>query len=147
MILDTLAHHACYRSLGAGIAHGFDWLADLPAALPDGRYDLAGNDVFALVQSYSTVAPREKPYEAHRKYLDLQYVFSGREVVCHAPVAGLPPQADYIAEKDYQLYGEPAEATLLHLPAGSFAIFSSKMLSWLIAMTPRRQPVQPKYFE
>lgn len=123
MILDTLSHHSSYRSLGPGLAHGFAWLANFPAALPDGRYDLAGEDVFALVQSYTTVAPREKPFEAHRNYLDLQYLVSGSEIVCHAPVDALQPSADYITDKDYQLYRDPVEATTLRLPAGSFAIF------------------------
>ena len=35
----------------------------------------------------------------------------------------------------------------LHVLSGSLAIILSKMLSSWIAMTPSRQPVQPKYFE
>jgi biofilm protein TabA len=123
MILDLLAHHPAYQALSPGLARGFAWFDGFSPEMPDGRYDIAGSDVFALVQSYETAAPGDKKYEAHRDYLDIQYVAAGSEVVYYAPVNRLQPLTGYQADEDCQLYADPAVATGLQLTAGSFAIF------------------------
>jgi biofilm protein TabA len=123
MILDTLSQQAAYQALGPRIARGFAWFTGFSPEMPDGRYDISGPDVFALVQSYDTVAASEKKYEAHRDYIDIQYVAHGSEVIYYAPLDRLQPVTDYHAEKDYQLYADPAVFTPLHLAAGSFALF------------------------
>ena len=53
--------------------------------LPDGTYEIDGKRVFAMVQSYRTKQQtREMLFEAHKKYLDLQYIASGIEKICWA---------------------------------------------------------------
>jgi biofilm protein TabA len=123
MILDTLNRHVAYQSLGPNLVRGLTWLADFSPEMPDGRYDIAGQDVFALVQSYDTVVPAERKYESHRHYIDIQYVAAGTEVIFYVPTDRLSPVIDYDTVKDYQLYEDPSAATPLHLTAGSFAIF------------------------
>lgn len=123
MILDTLNHSALYEALGPGVARGFAWFTGFSPEMPDGRYDIDGSDVFALVQSYDTTTPAEKKYESHRDYIDIQYVAEGSEVIYHAPVSRLQPVTGYHADKDYQLYADPAVTTGLQLAAGSFAVF------------------------
>ena len=39
-----------------------------------GRYDLDGDNLFALVQSYKGKEHSEGKWETHKKYADLQYV-------------------------------------------------------------------------
>jgi YhcH/YjgK/YiaL family protein len=123
MILDTLNNHAAYQAMAPGLARGFAWFTGFSTEMPDGRYDIAGEDVFALVQSYHTVPAAEKQYESHRDYLDIQYLAAGYEVIYYAPVDLLRTATDYHAEKDYQLYHDPVVATGLQLTAGSFAVF------------------------
>lgn len=123
MILDTLSSASVHRHLGGRFAAAFDWLARFSPATPDGRYDIDGDNVFALVQSYDTAPAAEKKYEAHRVYADVQYIAAGTEVIFYVPTQGLSIVKDYDAEKDYLLYGEPAAATPLHMAPGSFAVF------------------------
>jgi len=47
--------------------------------LSDGKYLIDDNDLFALVQSYETREKETSKMEAHRKYIDLQYMVNGRE--------------------------------------------------------------------
>ena len=91
--------------------------------MPDGRTDIDGDDVYALVQSYDSVPPAEKKYESHRLYADIQYVGAGTEVIHYAPTASLQPVTAYDAQKDFLLYADPAGSTPLHLAPGTFAIF------------------------
>jgi len=123
MILDTLTSAPIHRHLGAGFTAAFDWLAAFVPETPDGRYDIEGDDVYALVQSYDTVPATEKKYESHRAYADIQYVAAGTELIHYAPVGGLRPVTDYDAQKDYLLYADPAAATPLHMAPGTFAVF------------------------
>ena len=123
MIIDTLSEASSSRLLGSRFAASFDWLGTFDQELPDGRYEIQGDDVYALVQSYETVPSSEKKYEAHRIYADIQYVAAGVETIHYAPTAALTATTDYDPAKDYQLYADPVAATPLHLPPGSFAIF------------------------
>lgn len=48
----------------------------------DGTYEIDGKRVFAMIQSYRT--KRQTPemmFEAHRKYIDVQYIVSGIEKI------------------------------------------------------------------
>ena len=123
MILDTLDRASHYSPLGPNIVRGLSWLAGFRPDLPDGRYPIEGDAVYALVQSYGTAAPEEKKFESHRRYLDIQYIASGTEVIQYAPVGTLVPATAYDTAKDYLLYADPKHSTPLLLTPGSFAIF------------------------
>jgi YhcH/YjgK/YiaL family protein len=48
----------------------------------DGTYNIDGERVYAMVQSYRTKQQTpEMMFEAHRKYIDLQYIVSGIEKI------------------------------------------------------------------
>lgn len=49
--------------------------------LNTGRYPLKGDSLFMIVDEYLTEDVKERKYEAHRKYIDLQYVISGQELI------------------------------------------------------------------
>ena len=123
MILDTLHHAERYRHLGPRLARGFTWLENFSTQMPDGRCEIDGDNVFALVQSYDTVAPGEKKFESHRIYLDIQFVADGTEIIHYAPLSRLSPVTTYDEVKDFSLYADPGESTPLLLSAGSFAVF------------------------
>lgn len=123
MIHSTLTHAAAYRHLGARIAQGLDWLASVSPDLPDGRYDLAGDELYALVQSYNTCPPSEKRFESHKRYIDIQFVAAGTETIHHAPVDELTPATAYDSKDDFLLYADPKKSTPLHMSPGTFAIF------------------------
>jgi len=50
------------------------------------KYDIDGDKVYAIVSRYPAKNEEECRYEAHRKYIDIQYVFKGRELIGHADV-------------------------------------------------------------
>lgn len=50
--------------------------------LPDGTYEIDGKQVFAMIQSYRTKQQtQEMMFEAHKKYIDLQYIVNGIEKI------------------------------------------------------------------
>ncbi|HEY9068922.1 MAG TPA: YhcH/YjgK/YiaL family protein [Candidatus Ozemobacteraceae bacterium] len=75
--LQTLARYdGCLPSLERARA----WLdgRDL-ATLAVGRHEIAGEHLFVTVSDYTTKRPGEGFWEAHRRYVDVQLVASGRE--------------------------------------------------------------------
>jgi len=70
------------------------------AALPDGRHPIDGDRVFALVQRYETVAEQAPRFETHRRYVDVQYLVAGEEVIGWAPAARLAVTAPYDAAQE-----------------------------------------------
>lgn len=135
MILDSLSNASLYAGLGSRIAAAFAFLrqpqtvALEPAALGSHnslRIDICGDDVFALVQRYETKLPTDTFWEAHRKYIDVQCVVEGIEMMNHAPLDSMRIVQPYDEEKDFMKLSpreNNAEPHVLRVAAGMFAIF------------------------
>lgn len=123
MILTTLADSAAYEVLGSRVAAGLRWLRQMGAGIGDGRHEIDGDDVFALVSTYQTGPATEKRFESHRVYVDLQYVAAGTERILHAPADGLAAETPYDAEKDIVFYTEPPFSSSLLMRTGDLAVF------------------------
>lgn len=123
MILDQLKNADSYKALSPEIAAAFDYLRRTDfSKTPDGRQEIDGDRVYAIVQRYRSKPSTEAKWEAHRRYLDVQYIAEGVERIGYAPLKdGLAVEHDYDSQKDYVLYR--AQGDLLLVPAGSFAVF------------------------
>ena len=53
------------------------------------RYDIDGNNLYAPVSEYISKDDTAARYEAHRNYIDIQYVVSGRELIGIAPLSDI----------------------------------------------------------
>jgi biofilm protein TabA len=122
MILDSLDSFAQYAPLGERFAEGLRWLHAFDPATPDGRVELDGDHLFALVQSYHTGPGAERRFESHRRHADIQFVAVGRERILHAYAADLAIEQEYDPETDLAFHAEPGASSSLLLNAGDFAI-------------------------
>ena len=121
MIFDTLDHHALYASLGQNLAAGLQFLLDHDLnALPVGRVEIDGSRLFALVQEYQTKPPAQGVWEAHRQYIDIQYLVSGRERMGFANLHSMT-LGDYLPERDFQAMTGAGNS--LELFANAFTVF------------------------
>ncbi len=123
MILDTLDNSTRYEALNSRFAKAFAYLKTVDGTQPLGRHDLDGDDCFALVQTYETKTLDKAKFEAHRKYIDVQFISSGRETILWAPLAAMKEETmAYSDEKDAALWKLVPETTPLHVSSGHFAI-------------------------
>jgi YhcH/YjgK/YiaL family protein len=51
------------------------------------RYELDGTNLYAPLSEYMSKNEENARYEAHRKYIDIQYVVSGKELMGIAPMS------------------------------------------------------------
>jgi biofilm protein TabA len=124
MILDDLTNAARYASLHPGFRTGFDFLArrDL-VDLASGKYELDGDRVFALINRDPGRGRAKSPLEAHRKYIDIQFLVEGSEEIGWRPTAECgQPVEPYSASRDILFFSD-APHTWIELPLGKFMIF------------------------
>jgi biofilm protein TabA len=127
MVIDKLQNAAFYHGLEAHIATGLRFLTKHSRQLPAlGRHVIDGDAVYALSQEYQTRPRSAGIWEAHRRYIDIQYIASGSEIMGYAPISSLTVHQPYDEEKDCELFGGPmAESgSFFRMPAGFFAIFT-----------------------
>ena len=123
MILDTLKNAAHYAGLRDGCSEAFGFL-DQPGLenLPDGKYEILDGRIFAIVNRTQGRELADGQLEAHRKYIDIQYIISGAESMGWSPREGLTNSIPYDQEKDLEFFeGKPE--SIVCVPPGSFAIF------------------------
>jgi len=124
MITAPLSDRHRYTRLSPWFAAAFEFLEQLPADKPVGRYELDGDKCFALVQSYTTKPLAQATFEAHQRYLDIQFIQAGNETILWTPLAMLTQVTQpYVAAKDITFFASPAHQVAIHLRPGDFAIF------------------------
>ena len=122
MILDQLENAALYSCISENLKKGFQYLENTDfSTLETGRYDIDGQDVFALVSEYDSKEPNDCRLEAHQKFADIQYIVSGREAIGYALLNNQAILTPYNAEKDIVFF--MGETTQLVVEQGMFAVF------------------------
>jgi biofilm protein TabA len=121
MIIDTFSNWKLYSWTHAPFRAGFEFLESLDPAIADGKYEIDGDNVYAMVQTYETKPASGYEFETHRVYADIQYLISGRETILWAPHEGLTVVTPY--EPDVEMQAAEPNASELFLDAGRFAVF------------------------
>ena len=122
MIKDELINCETYCSLSNNIKNGFEWLKNTDVKnIPDGRYYIDGENVFANVQTYLT--KDDAPFEGHRKYIDIQYMITGAEKIGLAHYKDCETTEKYNEEKDIEFLSCKSDCWEEMLKEGEFLIF------------------------
>lgn len=80
MIFDRLNNSKQYYILNEKFKKAFEFLENNDLKnLKDGKYEIENDEIYANVQSLKTKNKEDKKFEAHRKYIDIQYVIKGCE--------------------------------------------------------------------
>ena len=85
-----------------------------------GKYEVDGDNVFAIVNEYETKDAKDCVLEAHKKYIDIHYILSGSEAIATTFLTDQVPTKEYDEQNDYMLFA--GETTLQILTAGMFAV-------------------------
>jgi YhcH/YjgK/YiaL family protein len=98
--------------MGLDFKEVFEFLLENRFERSPGRYDLKGG-IYYMVQSYETKHESEGFFEAHRKYIDLQYVVNGKERHDYAYLSALKIKEPYNPEKDVEFYDGSGSSLIL----------------------------------
>jgi len=122
MITDKLSNAHLYENINKRIQQAFKYLKETDfSKMTTGKYAIQGDELFAIVNEYET-KPAEGSYpEVHKKYIDIQYMVSGCELIGYAPFCDAQIVDDYNEENDIAFFQE--ETDFFKLEEGMFAIF------------------------
>lgn len=125
MITSTLSQLHWYKIISPNFEQAIHYALTTDfGTMETGKYTVDGENVFAIVNEYTTKPPSECNPESHRDYADIQIVISGTERFGYTPLTDQPEATPYNPEKDFALYSIPEEAlNYITLPAGQFIIF------------------------
>jgi YhcH/YjgK/YiaL family protein len=103
MIFDTLENIKNYEGLGR-VYTALKFLAETDFTKMElGRYELQGDDIFYMVQQYET-DPDKTISEAHKKYIDIQFMVDGEEIIGVAPICCEKTETEAKPENDVWFY-------------------------------------------
>lgn len=121
MIYDYLDNAVLYEGLSEGIAKGLDILSEMDLeSLEIGDHPILGDDIVLKIQSYNTKPACEARLEAHRHYIDIQYIIFGEEKIAVDSLRNAGKKLEAHPENDIWFYEGKGSEILLR--AGQFMI-------------------------
>ena len=121
MIFDHNQNIGNYSFLNAPVVRALEIIRNTDfAALEDGTYEVEGRELFYFLQSYETKPVNDTP-EAHRKYIDIQYILSGKEKMGVGQLDTMTEEVEARPDGDIWFYHGPMDE--VNLTAGMFTVF------------------------
>lgn len=106
MVFDKLENCSAYYGMHKNMEKGFDFIKEaIKKNLPVGKYEIDGKEIFGSVQEYETCPVyEEKKFEGHEKYIDIQFIISGKEYMQISHISDMESKTPYNDEKDVEFY-------------------------------------------
>jgi YhcH/YjgK/YiaL family protein len=101
VIKDNIKNAQNYYNISKRIEIGLKYLIDTDfTILKNAKYEIAGDEIFAIVQDYFSKPVTEGFFEAHKKYIDIQYIIKGEEDIGVSKIENFSEITDYDENKD-----------------------------------------------
>ena len=124
MIIANLKNSNLYYGVNPGFETAFKFLERAAVEdLPVGRYELDGDRVYAMVQSYETKPSEAGAYEGHEKYIDVQFIISGIECIEFVDISKAAVKTPYDPAKDAAFFENSPLSGKAVFEAGEYGIF------------------------
>ncbi len=122
MIYDAFKNMGKYCSEGEPLHKALDFAKNFDQSQPDGRYEIDGDNIFANVMSYTTLAVGELKFEGHKNHIDIQLLLEGEEFMDVYLGTDLEVDTPYSEEADATLFKVPPLFSTVLLQPGNFAV-------------------------
>lgn len=124
MICENIKQAKDYSSINKNFIKAFEFLKKQNLKeLAIGKYEIEGDEIFALIQEYTTQSPNDKKWESHEKYIDIQMMIDGEETMGYVPIDCLKISEDLRPEQDLIFYDETEKGAYIKFNSGDYAIF------------------------
>ena len=110
------------KTLQEKIAEALEFMKSLNFEEMELGKHVINEDSFVLIHKYDSKEPDAARFEAHKDYVDIQYVVEGVESIEIAAVTAMTVTEIYDPERDVEFYAEPDAAAKFVLTDGSYAI-------------------------
>ncbi len=122
MIVDNIKNAKLYYSLHPEFKAAFECLKSLTADSENKRYEINGDKCFVNLSEYENKCMSECKYEAHKKYIDIQFMVKGKECIDCEDSAAMLVTEDKMEESDIAFYENSEKYSVATLFDGDFVI-------------------------
>lgn len=125
MIFDKLSNINTYVDLHPRFSKVFEWLknTNLNELLIGEKYFIENENIFATLSEYETFPSYKKTFEGHYKYIDIQLILSGAEIMEVSMIKNdMEKDIEYSEEKERYKVKTEADAKVL-VKENEFTIF------------------------
>ena len=91
------------------------------ANLCEGKTEV-NSDFYYTVQRYNTKEVSECSFESHKKYVDIQIMIEGSEIMDLADISRMSMKQEYNSDSDFMLWNEPERFTRTTLRQGDYIV-------------------------
>lgn len=124
MIFDNIKNCKMYYEVNSGFEKAFEFIKKATEEdMESGKYEIDGDRVYGIVQNYESKLMKDSKFEGHEKYIDIQYILNGRELMGVMDISKAVVCDEYNAEKDVAFYEKSDLATYCIVGSGDFCIF------------------------
>lgn len=121
MVIDKIENYSLYANLSERVAKGFEFINNTDLGqIESGTYEIDNKEVFAIVMEYDTKEMKDCVLEGHTKYIDIQYIIEGVELMGVTTKSNQKVLTSDL-DKDYTFY--EGETSLVKIEAGMFTVF------------------------
>jgi YhcH/YjgK/YiaL family protein len=123
MIVDKIENVSLYSKISGQIASALKILSSKEiSSASEGKHEVEGNKLFYLVQKYSTKPRNQGQMEAHKKYIDIQFVLDGQESIFVENISACKLASAYNENDDAAMYDVPKNFSEIYMSKGMFCI-------------------------
>lgn len=124
MVFDNLKNCELYYPLHPKFKEAFEFIEKAMAEnLAAGKYEIDGKELWASVQEYTSKLESEAKAEAHKNYIDIQFIVSGSEVIEGFDIEKATPKSEYNDVKDVMFYEDYDNVVKGILSKNEYGIF------------------------
>lgn len=114
------------NDLSAKIEYAIDYIKKLDLKLIENGKYVVNDDFFYLVQEYHTKKSKDVKFEAHKKYVDIQFLVAGQERIEVTAAAFMEIEVPYDSQNDVVFFKEPRYAGYVDIKANCYTVFYPK---------------------
>lgn len=103
MIKNSLKYTKIYYNLSKNLKTALEFLENNNLKnFQNGKYEIQGEDIYVNIQDYQTKPQNQGKWEAHRKYIDIQFLIEGSEKIGVGEIQNYSTVETYDEDKDVE---------------------------------------------
>ena len=123
MIKNSLKYTKNYYNLSSKIEEALKYLENNNLKnFANGKYEILGDDIYVNIQDYQTKPLSEGKWEAHRKYIDIQFMIEGEEKIGVGEIQNFKTFEEYDEVRDVEFLTTNAHAQFIQMNKSDYLI-------------------------
>lgn len=120
MIVDKIENAGLYFSVSPRIKKALEFLQTVGKDGLSEKVEIDGADVYAFPAQYTSKKREDSVWEAHRNFIDVQYIVDGNECIGYEYLENLTVTEEYDENKDALLL--EGDGTMVKCSGGTFMV-------------------------